>query len=127
MRLIGGVLFLVLLISAVAWLRSPKMPAFAWLSATRFDGLPLGREELIALPVSMRGILLRPDQPETSVSDHAQAARYAEFEPRLPQSNGQGQALPAQWIDGRLMPYGRPVTLQLTLHPEHALKVARHD
>jgi hypothetical protein len=71
------------------------MPAYASLSATRFDGLPLGREELIALPVSVRGILLRPNLPEISVSDLAQAARYAEFEPRLPRSNGQGEALRA--------------------------------
>ena len=87
-------MFLVLLISAVAWLRIPMMPAYTSLSATRFDGLPLGREELIALPASVRGILQRPDLPETSVSDLSQAARYAEFKPRLPQSNGQGQALP---------------------------------
>jgi hypothetical protein len=94
-RLIGGVLFLFLLIWAVAWLRIPKMPAYASLSATRFDGLPLGREQLIALPVSVRGILQRPNLVETPVSDLAQAARYAEFEPRLPRYNGQGQALPA--------------------------------
>lgn len=94
-RLMGGVLFLGLLILAVSWPRIPKMPAYASLSATRFDGLPLGREELIAVPESLRGILQRPNQTETSVSDLAQAARYAEFEPRPPQSNGQGQALPA--------------------------------
>src|SRR5688572_27583107 len=91
---LGGGLLLTLIISAAAWLRTPDMPSYVSLSATRFDLLPLEREELEALPASVRGILLNPDLPEISVSDFAEAARRAEFPPRLPQSNALGQPLP---------------------------------
>src|SRR5688572_21380794 len=91
--LCGGLL-LTLVIYASSWLRTPDMPSYVSLSATRFDLLPLEREELETLPASVRGILLNPDLPEISVSDLAEAARRAEFPPRLPQSNALGQPLP---------------------------------
>jgi hypothetical protein len=73
-----------LIICASAWLRTPDVPLYTSLSATRFDLVPLGREELDVLPVSVRGVLSTPDPPEISVSDFAEAVRRAGFEPRLP-------------------------------------------
>ena len=89
---LGGGLLLILFISALAWLRTPS---YASLRPTRFDLLPVGREELGALPASVRGVLLYSNPPEISVSDFAEAARRAEFEPRLPLSNGLGHTLPS--------------------------------
>jgi hypothetical protein len=81
--LVGGLL-LILIILASAWLRTPDPPSYVSLWATRFDLLPLGREELRALPASVRSILVHPDPPEIPVSTFAEAVRRAEFEPRLP-------------------------------------------
>ena len=92
---LGGGLLLILFILALAWLRTPDVPSYASLRATRFDILPLGREELDALPESVRRILLYSDPLEISVSDFAEAVRRAEFEPRLPLSNGLGRPLPS--------------------------------
>ena len=91
----GGALLLILIVSASAWLRTSDAPASVSLWATRFDLVRLEREELEALPASVRGILLHSDPPEIPVSSIAEAARRAEFEPRLPQSDGAGQALPS--------------------------------
>jgi hypothetical protein len=91
----GGLLLILIIISASAWLRTPDVRPYASLRATRFDLLPLGREELGGLPVSVRGVLLNSDPPKISVSDLATAARRAEFEPRLPLSDGLGHALPS--------------------------------
>ena len=72
---LGGGLLLILFISALAWLRTPS---YASLRPTRFDLLPVGREELAALPASVRGVLLYPNPPEISVSDLAEAVRRSD-------------------------------------------------
>jgi hypothetical protein len=92
---LSGGLLLILFISALAWLRTSDVPSYASLRPTRFDLLPVGREELSALPASVRGFLLYANPPEIPVSDFAEAVRHAEFEPRLPLYNGLGRPLPS--------------------------------
>jgi hypothetical protein len=92
---LGVLLLLILSISALAWLRAANVPPSTSLWTTRFDVLPLGREELGALPASVRGVLLYLDPPEFPVSDFAEAGRRAEFEPRLPPSDVLGRDLPS--------------------------------
>ena len=88
---VGLFLCLILLL----WLWTPDASTYVSLTATQFDLLPVGREDLDAVPASVRGILLNPDLAETFVSSRSEAARRAEFEPRLPQSNGLGRSLPS--------------------------------
>ena len=88
---VGLFLCLILLL----WLWTPDASTYVSLTATQFDLLPVGREDLDAVPASVRGILLNPDLAETFVSSRSEAARRAEFEPRLPQSNGSGRSLPS--------------------------------
>lgn len=108
--LLGGLL-LILIILASAWLRTPDAPLYASLWATRFDLLPLGREEVGALPASVRGVLLNSDPPETSVSDLAEAARLAGFEPRLPLSKELEDTLPSPKLSV-VAPIRRKVTVR---------------
>jgi hypothetical protein len=107
----GLVLALILIISALVWLWASDVPSYASLPATRFDLLPLGREELEALPGSVRGVLLQSNTPEISVSDFAEAARRAKFEPRLPPSDGFGHALPSPKLS-----IVEPIHTQATIH-----------
>src|SRR5262245_9731718 len=106
-RWVLGGLLLILIISA--WLRTPSWDVS--LVAKRFDLLPLGREELEALPGSVRGVLLQPDSREISVSNFAEAVRRVEFEPRLPASNGLGQALPSPRLS-----VVAPIRTKATIH-----------
>ena len=52
-------LFLCLII--LLWLWTPDASTYVSLTATQFDLLPVGREDLDAVPASVRGILLNPD------------------------------------------------------------------
>jgi hypothetical protein len=64
-------------------------------SAVRFDVLPVGLDELNNLPSSVRSVLVNPAPAHTPVADLAEAVRQAGFIPRLPQSDGLGNSLPA--------------------------------
>jgi hypothetical protein len=86
---LGGMLLLILIISANDWMQTPDEPPYVSLWATRFDLLPLGREELGALPVSVRGILLHSGPPEISVSDFAEGREARKV---------RTQAAAIQWI-----------------------------
>ena len=108
---LGGGLLLILIVSALAWLWTPDVSSYPSLWATRFDLLPLGRSELGALPATVRGVLLSSDPPEISVSDFAEAVRRAEFEPRLPLSDGLGHALPSPKLS-----VVAPVRKNVTIH-----------
>jgi hypothetical protein len=83
------------LMGVFAWLRTPDFESYTSFRATRFDLLPLEPEDLGALPASVRGVLLHSDPNDISVSDIAEGARYAAFEPRLPRSTGLGYELPS--------------------------------